>query len=85
MIEGVYIVREDSGITTLAEVDRENVRIGVNEGSAYDLFLSRTLQQASVVRGRDGIGAFREQGLEGPAPGSARWCVTSSPATRGSA
>ncbi len=64
VIEGVYVVREDSGITTLAEVDRENVRIGVNEGSAYDLFLSRTLQQASVVRGRDGIGAFREQGLE---------------------
>ena len=36
----------------------------MNEGSAYDLFLSRTLRRASVVRGQDGIGVFREQGLE---------------------
>jgi polar amino acid transport system substrate-binding protein len=36
----------------------------VNEGSAYDLFLSRTLTQAQVVRGTAGIDAFREQGLE---------------------
>jgi polar amino acid transport system substrate-binding protein len=64
VIEGAFVVREDSGITTLADVDREHVRIGVNEGSAYDLFLSRTLKRASVVRGQDGIGVFRRQGLE---------------------
>jgi len=64
VIEGTFVVREDSGITTLADVDREHVRIGVNEGSAYDLFLSRTLKRASVVRGQDGIGVFRRQGLE---------------------
>ncbi len=64
VIEGVYVVREDSGFTTLADVDREHVRIGVNEGSAYDLFLSRTLRHATVVRAPDGIGAFREHGLE---------------------
>lgn len=64
VIEGTFVVREDSRITTLADVDREHVRIGVNEGSAYDLFLSRTLKRASVVRGPDGIGVFRRQGLE---------------------
>ena len=69
VIEGVFVVREDSGITTLADVDHEQVRIGVNEGSAYDLFLSRTLERASVVRGQDGIGMFRRQGLT-PAPAS---------------
>jgi polar amino acid transport system substrate-binding protein len=40
------------------------VRIGVNKGSAYDLFLSRTLRQASLVRGEDGLGMFRGQDLE---------------------
>jgi polar amino acid transport system substrate-binding protein len=64
VIDGVFTVPEDSGITGLADVDREGVRIGVNEGSAYDLFLSRTLRRASVVRGQDGIGVFREQGLD---------------------
>jgi polar amino acid transport system substrate-binding protein len=40
------------------------VRVGVKEGSAYDLFLSRTLTHAEVVRGSGGIDVFREQGLE---------------------
>ncbi|MFY9775312.1 MAG: hypothetical protein WAK28_12160, partial [Trebonia sp.] len=43
---------------------RPGVRVGVNEGSAYDLFLSRTLTHAQVVRGADGIDVFRERGLE---------------------
>jgi polar amino acid transport system substrate-binding protein len=64
VIEGVYVVPADSGITRLADVDREQVRIGVNTGSAYDLFLSRTLRQATLVRGEDGIGLFRRQGLD---------------------
>ncbi len=36
----------------------------MNEGSAYDLFLSRTLRHAAVVRAPDGIGLFRRQGLD---------------------
>jgi polar amino acid transport system substrate-binding protein len=64
IIEGVYAVPEDSPITTSAEVDRPGVRVGVKEGSAYDLFLSRTLTHAEVVRGSDGIDVFREQRLE---------------------
>jgi polar amino acid transport system substrate-binding protein len=64
VIEGVFAVPQDSDITTTAGVDREHVRIGVKKGSAYDLFLSRTLQHASVVRGEEGVGVFRELGLE---------------------
>ena len=64
IIEGVYAVPGGSPVTTAAEVDRPGVRVGVNEGSAYDLFLSRTLTHAQVVRGADGVAVFREQGLE---------------------
>ena len=64
IIEGVYAVPDGSPITTASEVDRPGVRVGVNEGSAYDLFLSRTLAHAEVVRGANGIDVFHEQGLE---------------------
>jgi polar amino acid transport system substrate-binding protein len=63
VIEGVYVVPADSRLATPGDVDRDGVRVGVNEGSAYDLFLSRTLQHASLVRGDDGITLFREQDL----------------------
>ena len=36
----------------------------MKRGSAYDLFLSRTLQHASVVRGDEGVEVFRAEGLE---------------------
>jgi len=67
VIEGVYVVPADSRLATPDDVDRDGVRVGVNEGSAYDLFLSRTLGKASLVRGDDGITLFREQGLEAAA------------------
>ncbi|MFI7673888.1 transporter substrate-binding domain-containing protein [Actinophytocola sp. NPDC049390] len=64
LIEGVYAVRAASSITAPDEVDRPGVRVGVNEGSAYDLYLTRTLRHATPVRGEDGTTVFREQGLE---------------------
>ncbi|MFC1406555.1 MULTISPECIES: transporter substrate-binding domain-containing protein [Streptacidiphilus] len=67
VIEGVFAVPQDSAITTVAEVDRAGVRIGVKRGSAYDLYLTRTLQHAGIVRGadgEDGVDAFRAGGLE---------------------
>lgn len=64
LIEGVFVVPEDSPITTPAEVDREQVRIGVKKGSAYDLHLSRTLERAQVVRGDEGVDVFAAMGLE---------------------
>ena len=64
VIEGVFAVPRDSGLTTVADVDRDGVRIGVKRGSAYDLYLTRTLQHAGIVRGEDGVDAFRAEGLE---------------------
>ena len=67
VIEGVYAVPRDSPLTTVAEVDTDGVRIGVKQGSAYDLYLTRTLQQATVVRGTEGVDVFRAEGLEAAA------------------
>ncbi|MCL2581777.1 MAG: transporter substrate-binding domain-containing protein [Streptosporangiales bacterium] len=64
LIEGVYAVREDSPLRGASEADAEGIRIGVKEGSAYDLFLTRTLAHATLVRGAEGTTVFTEQGLE---------------------
>jgi polar amino acid transport system substrate-binding protein len=67
VIEGVFVVAEGSSMTSPADVDQPGVRIGVNEGSAYDLFLSRTLAHAELVRGSDGVAEFTERQLEAAA------------------
>jgi polar amino acid transport system substrate-binding protein len=64
VIEGVFVVAQDSPITTVADVDRAGMRVGVKRGSAYDLYLSRTLQHATVVRGDEGVDVFRAEGLD---------------------
>ena len=50
VIEGVYLVPERSSIDSDADVDRPGVRVAVCAGSAYDLFLSRELEHATLVR-----------------------------------
>ena len=50
LIEGCYLVRESSPITRNEEVDKAGVTVAVGLGSAYDLYLSRELKQASIVR-----------------------------------
>ncbi|MEV4263133.1 transporter substrate-binding domain-containing protein [Kribbella sp. NPDC049584] len=67
VIEGVYAVPRDSPLATVADVDADGVRIGVKQGSAYDLYLTRTLQKATVVRGAEGVDVFRAEGLEAAA------------------
>lgn len=67
VIEGVFVVAEGSPMTSPADVDQPGVHIAVNEGSAYDLFLTRTLAHAQLVRVSDGVTAFSEQGLEAAA------------------
>jgi polar amino acid transport system substrate-binding protein len=64
VIEGVFAVPVDSPLTTVDEVDSEGIRIGVKRGSAYDLYLSRTLQHATVVQGEEGVDVFRSENLE---------------------
>ena len=67
LIEGVYAVPDRSPLATVADVDRPGVRIGVKRGSAYDLFLTRTLQHATVVRGTEGPAEFLTGNLEAAA------------------
>ena len=50
VIEGAYLVREDSPLQRNDEVDRAGTRVAVGRGSAYDLFLTRELQAATIVR-----------------------------------
>jgi polar amino acid transport system substrate-binding protein len=67
VIEGVFVVADGSSMSSPAEIDQPGVRIGVNEGSAYDLFLTRTLAHAQLVRASDGVMTFVEQQLEAAA------------------
>ena len=50
LIEGCYLVRDDSPLRDNAGVDRAGHVIVVGQGSAYDLHLTRALQHATVVR-----------------------------------
>ncbi|HEX2545929.1 MAG TPA: ABC transporter substrate-binding protein [Ramlibacter sp.] len=50
LIEGCYAVRDESPLTELDQVDRDGVQVVVGKGSAYDLFLTRELKQAGIVR-----------------------------------
>ena len=55
-IEATYLVPAGSPIKTMADVDREGVRIAVSDKSAYDLYLRRNLKHAQLVRA-EGIDA----------------------------
>ena len=52
LIEGSYLVRDDSPLKDNDEVDRSGCRVTVGKGSAYDLYLTRELKHAEIVRGR---------------------------------
>ena len=64
IIEGVYMVPKESSLQTPADVDSEGVRIAVNKNSAYDLFLTRTLKKAKLMRADDGVQLFIKEKFE---------------------
>ncbi|MDR3101116.1 MAG: ABC transporter substrate-binding protein [Paraburkholderia sp.] len=67
LIEGFYLVRDDSPVHANAEVDQPHNRVAVGKGSAYDLFLTRELKEAQIVRAPSSptvVQTFLEQGLE---------------------
>ncbi len=67
LIEGSYLVRSQSPVTQNDQVDRPGVRVMVGKGSAYDLFLSRHLQQATILRAPTSpevVTEFLSQGVE---------------------
>ena len=67
LIEGCYLVRQDSPIRSNSQVDVPNTRVAAGAGSAYDLFLTRELKHATIVRVPTSpavVDAFVAQGLE---------------------
>lgn len=50
LIEGVFLVRDASPVRANADVDVASNRVIVGRGSAYDLFLTRELKHAGIVR-----------------------------------
>lgn len=67
LIEGAYMVPDTSAICGNEEVDRPGVRVAVGKGSAYDLYLTRELKQAEIVRAPTSptvVDVFVEQMLE---------------------
>ncbi|WP_261321138.1 type 2 periplasmic-binding domain-containing protein [Rhizobium leguminosarum] len=50
LIEGWYLVREGSRFSKLEDVDTTGTRLTVGKGSAYDLFLTRQIQHATIER-----------------------------------
>ncbi|MBU3636532.1 ABC transporter substrate-binding protein [Polynucleobacter sp. es-MAR-4] len=49
-IEGAYMVKESSPLTKNEDVDAAGNEIVVGKGSAYDLYLTREIKQASLLR-----------------------------------
>jgi polar amino acid transport system substrate-binding protein len=50
VIEGTYLVPTDSPLHTVDEVDREGMRIAAARASAYELYLTRALKHAQLIR-----------------------------------
>ncbi|MGB7692783.1 MAG: ABC transporter substrate-binding protein [Pseudolabrys sp.] len=57
IIEGTYMVPMNSPLKTVTDVDRPGVRIAVGRGAAYDLYLTRTLKDATLIRAEGGGGS----------------------------
>ena len=49
-LEGTYLVPAGSPLHRIEDVDRDGVRVAVTARSAYDLFLTRELKHAQLVR-----------------------------------
>lgn len=50
LIEGSYLVKNASPLQRNEEVDQPGLQVTVGAGSAYDLYLTRELQHAQIVR-----------------------------------
>ncbi|MDB5896093.1 MAG: transporter substrate-binding protein [Rhodoferax sp.] len=50
LIEGAYLVKDASPLRAMEQVDAPGHRVVVGKGSAYDLYLSRELKHATIVR-----------------------------------
>jgi polar amino acid transport system substrate-binding protein len=67
LIEGCYLVRDDSPMQHNDEVDAPGRRVVVGKGSAYDLHLTRAIRHAEIVRAPSSqtvVSTFVEQGQD---------------------
>ena len=67
LIEGAYLVRAQSLLQEAEDVDRAGVRVAAGRGSTYDLFLTRELNHAQIVRAPTSPAAielFLQDGLD---------------------
>ena len=67
LIEGTYMVPRESPLRTVDDVDRDGIRVAVGDKSAYDLYLSRTLRHATLVKTPSSAAAierFRAEALD---------------------
>lgn len=57
LIEGSYLVGNQSPIQTMQDIDKPGIRVAVGKGAAYDLYLTRSLQHAEIIRtnGKDKV------------------------------
>ncbi len=70
LIEGTYLVPADSPLRAIDDVDRDGVRVAVGRGSAYDLYLTRALKHAALVRAptsAEALALFKTDRLEAAA------------------
>jgi len=58
-IEATYLVPPGSPIKSIADVDRQGVRIAISGKSAYDLYLTRNLKHAQLVREQGADNVFK--------------------------
>lgn len=59
-IEATYLVPPGSPLKAIDEVDRPGVRISVTGKAAYDLYLTRTLKHATLLRTSDADATFKQ-------------------------
>ena len=59
-IESTYLLAPGSSLNSIAAVDAKGVRIAVPERSAYELWLTRNIQNAELVRIKGADAAFKQ-------------------------
>ncbi len=81
-IEATYLVPPGSNLATCAAVDARGMRISVPERSAYELWLTRNIRNAELVRSKGSDEAFRQfvekkmDAMAGLRPGLAAICAS---------
>jgi polar amino acid transport system substrate-binding protein len=59
-IEATYIVRADSSLKTISDIDQKGVRIIVAARTAYDLWLTANIKNATLVHAEGGPAALEQ-------------------------